>query len=313
MTAARGAWVMLGCILWVLSIHPRPALAQAPDEVSAAAEAEARARQAFRDQDYALAARAFAEAFRIDPKAATKYNEALAWNRAGDNAAAADAYETALELGGLDDRLARASSDRLAKLKNQLGRLSVRAPLGASVSVAHAVERSIPTRIHLDPGEHEVTVRHADGSERRETIAIEVGSEREVSFPEPVARTTPEEPPAPEPPVEPEDPAMPIAGWTLIGVGGAALVAMAVTGGLTLDRVSSYDEGGNVNQELYHEAIRLRTATNALLGIGAGLAATGLVIVLVAELDEDGDEDGEGAATATVAVGGLGVSLGIVW
>jgi hypothetical protein len=276
----------------------------AADNVAAARKAEAEAREAFKKGDFEAAARAFAEAFRFEPAAATKYNEAFAWNRAEQPAAAADAYEAALELGTLEPKLERASEDRLAQLKAKLGVVVVRAPLGASVSVEHADERPIPARIHLAPGTHQLELRHADGSIVKEEVSIVAGKTQELSFPEPQsepARRTVRAEPTPEAaePARPQedDHLLRIAGGVLIGAGAAALIAMGVTGALTLDKVSDYDEGLHTDADLREEAVTLKTTTNVLLGVGSGLVAVGLALVLVDTFggDDEGPVRAEGA------------------
>lgn len=280
-------------LFWCALIVLLSSSAFAADNRAAARKAEAQAREAFDNGDYEAAARAFAEAFRFDPAAATKYNEAFAWSKADEHAAAADAYEAALEIGTLEPRLERASEDRLAKLKAKLGVLVVRAPLGASVSVAHAQERPIPARIHLSPGTHAIELRHADGSVFTEEVTIVAGKTEERAFAErdePAPPSAPRVEPAP-PSAKEDDAGMRIAGWTLIGVGAAALIAMGVTGALTLDKVNDYDEGLHTDASLRDEAVTLKTTTNVLLGAGAGLAAIGVCLLLVDAFDGDGEDE----------------------
>ena len=72
-----------------------------------------------------------------------------------------------------------------------------------------------------------------------------------------------------------------VAGWSCLGLGGAVLVSSGVVGGLTLSKVSQYDDTGNTDVELYDEAVTLKTTTNALLGVGAGFAVVGAVLLVV--------------------------------
>ena len=227
-------------------------------------------------------------AFRLDPTANTKYNEALAWSKAARPAAAADAYEAALTFGGLSDKLTGVGTDRLATLKNKLGRLVINQPLGANISVAHATRRGIPAKIHLSPGQHAVTVHHADSSDQSKTITIVAGSDTEVSFEPRAAASTPEPAPVPAPPEQaPDNPALTISGWTLVGLGGATLVATGVVGGLTLGTVSDYDDTGNTDPELRDEAVTLKTTTNVLAGVGGGLAALGVGLLIANAVGDD--------------------------
>jgi tetratricopeptide (TPR) repeat protein len=261
-----------------------PAIAE-ERQSEAARSAEATARDAFRKERYEEAAESFAAAFRLDPKANTKYNEAFAWHKAERFPAAADAYEEALAYGGLSDDLRERASEALGDLKIELGRLVVQEPLGAEITVEHARARGVPARIHLPPGKHEVSVRHIDGRSESRVITIVAGSDTRVTF---VAETPPPLPdaPAPETP-EGDGTAFRVVGWTSLGLGAGALIAMGALGGLTLSAVSRYDDTGNTDVELYDEAVRLKTATNALLGVGAGLAAIGAVFLIIASVESD--------------------------
>lgn len=295
---------LAGWLLALLVFWPALAMAQA-DNVDAARAAEASARDAFRKQDFVVAAEGFAAAFRLDPKANTKYNEALAWNKANEPAAAADAYEAALSFGGLGADLEKAGTDSLATLKTKLGRLVVTRPIGASVTVAHATERGIPAKIHLSPGRHEVTARHADGSETKKTITIVAGSDTDLTFEAPVAVAPA---PDPSPPAEPAEASsstgLLIAGWTSVGLGAAGLIGMGVVGGLTLSKVSRYDDTGHTDVALYDEAVTLKTTTNVLVGVGGGFAALGIVLLIVATVSDTPD-----SARMTPTGDGLRVSF----
>ncbi len=296
LTAAPRRLLVLGLVLWGLGFGSPPSAFAQSSNVDAARAAEAEARAAFRDKRYAVAAEGFAAAFRLDPKANTKYNEALAWNKAGEPAAAADAYEAALAFGGLGGELAKAGTDTLATLKTQLGRLVVDVPLGAKVSVAHAKARGVPTKIHLAPGLYEVSATLPDGSVQDKTVTIVAGSDLELAFD--VAESEPV--PSPEgtnatPPAAGDDGGrdgdmgLVIAGWTLVGLGAAALIGMGVTGALTLSKVAQYDDTGNTDVELHDEAVTLKTTTNVLLAAGSGVAAIGAVLLIVATVGDDDD------------------------
>src|SRR5258706_4981671 len=90
-----------------------------------ASEYDKKARSAFERKDYPAAAEAFEEAYSVKPHPATKYNAALAWDKAQQAARAADAYEAALNTEGLDAGRADAARSRLAALKPQLAYLFV--------------------------------------------------------------------------------------------------------------------------------------------------------------------------------------------
>lgn len=100
--------------------------------------------------------------------------------------------------------------------------------------------------------------------------------------PEPEPKVTPE--PKPEPKPEERRPSkLRIAGYALLGTGGAVLIGGGVLGGLALGRASTLE-----GQHTYEE--RRDTATSGrgmalgadiMFGVGGALAAAGLVMVIV--------------------------------
>ena len=99
-------------------------------------------------------------------------------------------------------------------------------------------------------------------------------------------------------------------GWTAVGLAGAATAATIATGVLTLQKVSAYDDGGNVDAELHDEATTLRLTTNVMIGVSSGLAVTGLLLLLLAP---DGFDDGGDGDDVAFAVGPGGGAISWRW
>lgn len=279
---------------------------------------EKRAYQAFDRGDYEEAARAFGEAFRVTRAASVKYNEAYAWQRAGRLGPAADGYTAALQLGGLDAERAKASRDRLAELRRKLGSVVLLRPVGGSVTLAHAVQEPIPTRVHVAPGTHFVEVRSSCGGTVQRRVELKAAQSLEVDVatelpacPEPADGAAPhgstEQPGdhGADKPVE----AQWIAGWALLGTGATAGIVAAVLGYQTLSTIADFEATGNTDAELRDEAISLRTWTNVAWIAGAALAATGVVLLLTSPDSETPAEE----PTASVRLGPLGASLAVSW
>jgi len=286
--------------------------------VSQARGSEEEARQAFEAGEFERAALAFAEAFAAAPRAATKYNEAFSWQKAGKIAPAADGYESALGMEDLGDKLTDASRDRLGELKKQLGYVQVVAPVGGSVSVAHAVEVPIPARIHLLPGHYQLEVQ-SGGSTSQHALDVIAGRSLRID-----ATSEPQTAKLPAPPLKQpaaDDDAESgmgqwVAGWVGVGLGAATLVAAGVVGGMTLSAVSDYDASGNTDAKLRDDAVTLRTTTNVLLGVGAGIAAIGVVLLLTTPTEEPAKESVSvalriGAGSVHSAVPGPAPGLGV--
>src|SRR5262249_47150270 len=83
-------------ILLALLLRCWRARAQDEDRTLAMARFRA-ASEAYGRGEYAAAARAFEESYRLVPRAAAVYNAARAWQAAGERARAADDYEAALK------------------------------------------------------------------------------------------------------------------------------------------------------------------------------------------------------------------------
>jgi len=257
------------------------------DNVDAARAAEATARAAFRKKNYAEAAENFAAAFKLDPRGNTKFNEAQAWRKAGREGPAADAFEEAVSFGGLGDDLESRATEALDELQRELGRLVVKEPVGAQVTVGHAELRVIPARIHLAQGDYDVVVRFEDGRTDRKTVTMVAGETRELGFELPQDPVPQPDPRGRRPTESSPDTALVVTGWTCTGLGAGALIAMGALGGLTLSKVSQYDDTGNTDPDLFDEASMLKTTTNVLVGVGGGLAALGVTLLIVGYVDTD--------------------------
>jgi tetratricopeptide (TPR) repeat protein len=117
-----------------------------------------------------------------------------------------------------------------------------------------------------------------------EETAPEPEPEPEVE-PEPEPEPEPEKKPEPKPEPEPEKKPskLRIAGYALLGTGGAVLIGGGVLGGLALGRANAL-EGQHTFEERDDTATRGRgmaLGADIMFGVGGALAAAGLVMVLV--------------------------------
>lgn len=101
---------------------------------------------------------------------------------------------------------------------------------------------------------------------------------------EPAPEPEPEPAPVvPPPPDEPKPPKLRIAGYALLGTGGAALAAGGVLAGLALQRANAL-EGQHTYEERRDTADQGRAmalTADILFGVGGAVAAAGLVMVIV--------------------------------
>ena len=276
--------VALLCVSW-------PAAAQ---DAELARRHEARGRRAFEAKQYRQAAEHFRRAFDAAPAAVTKYNEAYAWQVADEPARAADGYELALSLAGLEDKLREAAQERLATLKRQVGLLDIRSPIAARVIVAHANNAATPLRIHVRPGRHTITFVTGGGRSLQLTETVAAGRQRviepsrdQLSPPAPSNQTSASKPvPVSDETTTSESDGFWIAGWISLGATVPLGIATAVLGAQTLSTVDDFESAGSTDQTLHDEAVALRTSTNVMLAITAAAALTGTTLLLISSADE---------------------------
>jgi tetratricopeptide (TPR) repeat protein len=281
-------------IAWALafalsSSHAQAVDAQPTNPKELAKQRFQDATQAYQEGRYSAAASLFEAADRLAPHASTRYNAATAWEQAGEAARAATGYEAVLALDSLDEGRRGLAEQRLDALKRLLGRVSIRQPLGALITVDHVQRAPVPTTFYLRPGSYDVGVEYR-GTNSTTHAEVAAGEVEDLTLDLPTAAlpaTTPTVQANPEIPKAP--PVVNDAGatqktwaWVSLGasvaLGGAAIV-------LGLNAWSARDRfvaSGNTNAEARSEASDLRLATNLLWGGSALAGATGLVLLLSA-------------------------------
>src|SRR5688572_13971615 len=105
--------------------------------------------EAFEDGRYSAAASLFEAADRLAPHASITYNAATSWDQAGEAARAATTYEAALELESLDAGRRQEAEERLGILKAGLGKVHIKQPLGAFITVDHMQRAPVPAVFYL--------------------------------------------------------------------------------------------------------------------------------------------------------------------
>lgn len=272
-----------------------------------AAALDKEAREAFAAGDFQGAAQKFAQAHEAAPHPSTKYNEAMAWEQAGDLARAADAYQTALSLEGLDEERSAAARDRLAELEKSLAILSVTEPAGATVSVGHITDRPVPIRIYVVPGKHEVVIRRPDGGRTVREVDAKAGRVFEVfvevtKAPKETRAPVVAEPDRSAPPVE-ETSSASTWGWVAVGTAGACVGAASFLGFKTLDTLDTYEASGYRDADARDDAVSYKRWTNIAWGAAAVTGAVGIVLLTTGSGGE-ADRDSNVRAQVGVTPGG---------
>ena len=246
------------------------------------------ANEAYKEGRYSAAASLFDAADRLAPHPSTRYNAATAWEQAGEAARAATGYEAAIAIATLDEARRKVAEERLATLKQGLGRVRVQRPLGAFVTVDHVQHVPVPTTFYLTPGSYELRVDY-QGKSSQSPLTIFAGQDQdlELDFPEPqaAAPAVPPEALQPVPPASPPSdvwPSQKTWGWVGVGAGVALSGAAIVLGLRALAVRDQFVASGNTDAEARDDASDLRLATNVLWGGAAAAGVTGLVLVLTA-------------------------------
>jgi hypothetical protein len=273
--------------------------AAAGGDVSAARAAFEAADAAFRRGEHRAAALGYESAFRLAPNGTAAYNAALAWKSAGEPAREADALVLALSTPGLPDAKVKTATARLEHLRQTLAILSVEAPAGARVSVAHVESAPTPLRVHVSPGDVEVVAELRGGARQERRAAAAAGQTTIVKITEPV-ETPVREGGAPSG-------AQRTLGWVSLVAGGLAGGAAVGMGVGFLEAKATFDASGYQDEPAHALAVTLRTGAIAA-GIAAGaLAVTGLVLVLTAPSPEAAA--GARPPVLAVSAGPSGVTL----
>jgi hypothetical protein len=288
----------------------------------------------FTQGEFDGAAQAFRRAYALKPSWKLLYNIGQSEAAAKRHGPALEAFEKYLSLGG--DEVPAARRDEvvaeLERLRPVVGSLEIEAPDGALV-VIDGVERGaapLPGVVRVSAGvDHVVQIRL--GAEvlanrtvsvgGRENLVVKVGASADAA--EPPAAELP--PPAPEPapaPAEPAEPApaagasaLAIAGWATLGVGAAAAIAGAITGGVALSRNKELDQECNdadgcpaaEHADALDGRDALATTSTVTFAVGIAAAAAG-VVMLVVDRRRGPERPAEQAAVALapIAAPGLG-------
>ncbi|HEX8796530.1 MAG TPA: hypothetical protein VF765_36520 [Polyangiaceae bacterium] len=300
-----------------LAQQAQPASADDGDSATVARNAYNAGTKAFADQRYGEAALAFETAAAEKPNAIALFTAALSWDRTNAPERAADDYARALALPGLPpDKVAQAK-ERLAGMESMLGAVSVSGPDGTRVQLDANTERPVPATLHGSAGVHTLTVRAPGSGIERRSIVVERGKTTPLdlatappaaSSPPPSApgagtpSAAPETPPAPAPKSDWKKP----VGLTLMGVGGATLLAGVVLGLEAQDAKDAYDKAPL--DATYNHAASLQTWTNVAF-IAGGVIAAGGIVLFVWPSSSHASEPAPAAAAVQLVPGLGGASI----
>ncbi len=273
------------------------AAAQLDDDESAREQQQAAnlfeaAEAAFAAQDYDRAARLFERANDKAPHASVAYNAAVSWDYAKQRARAADAYQLALTLEGLDPSQVTVAEQRLAELGLQLGYVHIAKPVGGLATVGRIERQPIPLRFYQEPGAYAVELETADGATTSTQIVVIGGQTLRVELnlverPPPTSTVQPStaalqvgaKAPPPAPDVVPSS-TREVLGWVSIGVGVAAAGVAGYLGYQVLRNKEAYLKGGRRDVDRYDDHRALQAGTNVAWAASGVTGALGVVLLL---------------------------------
>ena len=237
---------------------------------------------------YELAAIAFERAYELKPSYKILFNIAQVENSMEHYAAAYTAYVRYLEEGGdaVKKKRRKLVEGEIERLETLVGRIEVASPVdGAKIKIDNEVvgETPLPAPVLIDLGKHEVIVLDSGEEILNETVKVAGGETVTVTV-----EIKEEEPPAPPEEPEPalEEAAPPKRVWTWVagGVGAAAGIAAAVTGGIASSRSSDLEKNCTDGEcppgewDTLDSTRNLATTTNVLIGVAAAGVAAGVAL-----------------------------------
>jgi hypothetical protein len=296
-------------------------------EVRAQADVDAAARMQFQQGielveagKFEQAAVAFETAYQMKPSYKILFNLAQVENEVGHFAAALQAYSRYLAEGGKEipaDRAATVKAE-IERLDALVGTLLVRCDVnGAAVFVDGKRQgvTPLPGPVFVDLGDHEVMLKQGTGLLHREVVRIQGGKQTVLEVGGEGARHGGGEAEGgeqPVPGVAPEDPGQPrVWTWVALGVGGAAAIGAAVTGGMASSTMADLEDAcpdstcPATKQSDIDKGRNLALTTDVLIGV----AAIGIVAGVVLFFVEPKMGEKEVAVTPTASSNGGGLAL----
>jgi hypothetical protein len=278
------------CLLWLTPARAEDAatLRQEGADLFKQAQAMLARRDKGAPATFREAAEKLEQAYALEPRGEVRFNAAVAWENAGEEARSADAFEAALALGSLAPDYQKWATERLETLRTRLARIAIERPVGATVSAAHVRDRAIPTALHLSPGSHTLEVRCPDGQRAEEAIDAAAGEARIWA---PRCPAAVKKPPPPRARVLKEErdttngaretsPTW-VLGWVGLAVGTALAGTAIGLGVATLDARDDFQASGNTDADALERGENLRLGANITAFGGAIIGGTGILLLIV--------------------------------
>lgn len=302
-----------------LLVAAAPAAAQSAKDRYAARKLAGEAMDLFQAGDYATALEKFTRADELVPAPSLKLRVARSLDKLNRMLEAAEKYREVIasELKPTDPapyhQARKEAVPELAALLEQIPAVTVVVEGDGAGSAEVFLEGSVlppamvGERQEMDPGDYTFEARAGDRTVR-EVVHLERGKTMRVVLVLPPPEI--EEPPPP-PPVD-RTPWI-VGGWSAVGLGGAAVVIGAITGGVVIARESEletrcpnraclpadHDDAKSFNA--------LRATSTAMFVVGGLAAAGGVTVLLLAPDDPKTDADETASLRPVLGLGMIGL------
>jgi hypothetical protein len=321
---------------------PASALAQSSDARAAAEALFREGRELVEKGDLAAACPKFEASQQLDPTVGTLLNLASRYEQTGRIASAWAAYREVAERAARAGQKSRQefARARAAELEPRLPRLVVRAAADnpPDLEVLRGEERVLPamlgSTVPVDPGP--IAIRASARGRRAYSTVVTAVEGETTSVEIPTLEHDPQEPAQPRPPVAESPGGAPLVGGPsvagdaapgrtgrllAIGAGTAGVAAAAVGLGFGVSARSTWHRAldrctdGLCDAEgvaLGEDARVAARRANLLVGIGAGLLATGVILYLALPPGRAGGDTDPGAASIALTASGDGAGVTLV-
>lgn len=285
-------------------------IASAQDAAAAAVESGddartlfARGQVAYSQGDYDDAISLWSRAYELDPRPLLQWNLSQAYERLGRLEDAVTSLETYLEHADPSDEHQADARARLGSIRERIASTGVTfrgAPEGALVLIDGADSGRLPRpdALHVAAGTHRIIVRAEGYADFTSTIVVAAGQTVDVEV-EMASTSSSGGGGGGE---------LPIVPIVLFSVGGAALIAGAVMGGVALGQAEGAPSRSGPEAD---GARTLAAAADVTMGVGVACGVVGLVILLTSG-GGDGSDDTAASAGLEVVPFGDATSAGLV-
>ena len=266
--------------IWVLSLVVAVSIlfpAAAVDAQGVDAREEfLRGQTAYQQGDFQRAVDAWRRAYEADPRPLLLYNLARAYERLGQINEALEALDEYLDRASPDDEHQSNARALSASLRERLAATAfvvVGAPDGTTIVVDGTAHSRTPRvdPIRVEPGSHQIELRHDDYESFQAAVVVPAGQTVEVRAQmQPRAGGSVVLTPASD--VHTEEPSS-LLPFVLIAGGGAAIAVGAALGIIAL--------GAADDPEQFDSARGLALGADILFGVGAIAAGVGVVLLAI--------------------------------